>query len=339
MESLLIKGRLRKKEKMQLERLKNKQLGSVFKPLYANEYIYVRDVLESGSLKEDSELIVFKIDAKNLAFSKHRMAFHHIAQGQVNESPYMVTYCVICNSGMIMNPVVNNKMLHFYIAGAYNGMLLMADKETNSYWDHITGECISGTHKGDQLEILQSHQTLTLKEVVEEFPDCLYGKEKMNFLQKLFAKFANWKAKTTGKGFLPPGFKDSIPTTIDGRLPKMEMGIGIWEGKESKFYPSKVIKENGNYLIDKLNDKELFIYISPTTFTPAALYLKETDKVSFNEGKLIFSNGNYISGGNLYSSEGINMDTDQPNQIFLRWYGFVLTFPNCKIKTETTTNI
>ncbi|MFK8102982.1 MAG: hypothetical protein AB8G15_10675 [Saprospiraceae bacterium] len=31
-----------------------------------------------------------------------------------------------------------------------------------SYWDHITGECVSGKHKGYQLEILHSHQILTL---------------------------------------------------------------------------------------------------------------------------------------------------------------------------------
>ena len=319
---------------MQIERLKNKQLGSVFKPLYANEYIKVKEVYNSGALKEDSELIVFRIDSTQLAFSKHRMAFHHIAQGYVNESPYMVTFCVICNSGMILNPVVNNKMLHFYIAGAYNGMLLMVDRETESYWDHITGECISGKHKGYQLEILHSHQILTLTEVIEQYPDCLYGKEKMNFIQKLFAKFANWKANTNGKGFLPPGFKSSIPTAIDTRLPEMEMGLGIWEEEIAKFYPSKMIKENGNYLFDKLNGKNLLIYISPSTFTPSAIYLKEIDDASFSGNKLIFSNGEYITGGNLYSSKKAKIDVEKPNQIFLRWYGFVSTFPSCKIKTN-----
>ncbi len=319
---------------MDIERLKNKQLGSVFKPLYVNEYINVKDLYKGKSLEEDTELIVFEVDSRPLAFSKHRMAFHHIAQGYVNESPYMLTFCVICNSGMIMNPVVNKKMLHFYIAGAYNGMLLMADRETESYWDHITGECVSGKHKGHQLEILASHQILRLKEVLEQYPSCLYGKEKMNFFQKMFAKFANWKANTNGKGFLPPGFKDSIPTTIDDRLTKMEMGLGIWVGNESKFYPLKVVKENGNYLYDNLNDKNLFIYISPTTFTPSAIYLKETDNPLFSGDKITFSNGNYIAGGNLYASEETKIAIDKPNQIFLRWYGFVSTFPNCKIMTH-----
>ncbi|WGK69745.1 DUF3179 domain-containing (seleno)protein [Candidatus Haliotispira prima] len=316
---------------MQTKRVTNKEFGPMFKPIYTNEYINIKDILEHKVLTEDSQLIVFKIDSKHLAFSKHRMAFHHIAQGYVNKSPYMLTFCVICNSGMVMNPVVNNKMLHFYISGSYNGMLLMSDKETGSYWDHITGECISGKHKGCHLEILQSHQILTLKEVVEQYPDCLYGEEKMNFLQKSFAKFANRKADTKGNGFLPPGFKNSMPTTMDNRLPQMEMGLGIWGDKTARFYPSKIIKEHGNYLFDKLNGKDILVYISPTTDIPSAIYIKELNNLSFSEDTLILSNGNYIKGGNLYSSNETKLDVNKPNQVFLRWYGFVLTFPNCEV--------
>ncbi len=319
---------------MEIERLKNKQLGSVFKPLYVDQYSEVKVEFSNGNIKEDTELIILEVDSTHLAFSKHRMAFHHIAQGYINETPFMLTFCVICNSGMIMNPVFNSQMLNFHIAGAYNGMLLMSDKETGSYWDHITGECISGEYKGSQLELLQSHKILTAKEVVDLYPDCLYGKEKMNFFQKLFAKFANWKANTMGKGFLPPGFKESIPLNIDNRLPKMVMGLGVWRGKESKFYPSHVIKENGNYLHDNFNGSKLFLYISPTTFSPVAIYLKEISEISFEGDRVNFSNGRYIAGGNLYSSEGKNIKVDQPNQMFLRWYGFVTTFPKCKIKTD-----
>ncbi|MFK7904546.1 MAG: DUF3179 domain-containing (seleno)protein [Chitinophagales bacterium] len=318
---------------MQIERIGNKQLGSVFKPLYVKNYTTVKQVWENRELKEDSVLLVFKVGSKHLAFSKHKMAFHHIAQGEVNNSSFMVTFCVICNSGMVLNPVVNNKMLHFYIAGVYNGMLVMADKETESHWDHITGVCLSGKHKGYQLEILQSHQILTPKEVLEQYPDCLYGKEKMNFIQKMFAKFANLKANTSGKGFLPPGFRASM-LTIDDRLPEMEMGLGVWEGKTARFYPLQMIKDNGNYLFDGFRDKELLIYISPTTHTPSAMYLEEITNASFGGDKLTFSNGNYIQGGNLYSSEGVRLEVNEPNCLFLRWYGFVSTFPNCEIKTN-----
>ena len=316
---------------MEINRLKNKQLATLFKPLYTKQYVQVKNAFEKGDLKEDTELIVFNVGSKHLAFSKHKMSFHHIAQGYVNEQPYMLTFCVICNSGMIMNPVVNGKMLHFYIAGAYNGMLFMADKETNSYWDHITGECVSGKHKGKQLKILQSHQILTAKEVLEQYSDCLYGQEKINFLQRLFASFATKKGNVRGKGFLPPNFRASMQK-IDDRLPEMEMGLGLWKGKTAKFYPTKVIKENGNYLFDQWDNKNLIVYISPTTHTPSAMQIEKIDSAAFDGDKLILSDGKYIQSGNLYSSEEVKIDTNQPNQVFLRWYGFVSTFPNIEIK-------
>lgn len=319
---------------MDIQRIKSKKFGRIFKPLYLKKYTPLKDVFDIGKLASDSEFLVFEIGSKHLAFSKQKMAFHHIAQGYVNESPYMLTFCVICNSGMIMNPVVNNNMLQFYIAGSYNGMLLMADKETESYWDHITGMCLEGKHKGKQLDILHSHQILTLKEALEHYPDCLYGKEEMDFFQSIFSKFQNYKARINGGGFLPPGFRKSM-LKIDDRLPEMEMGLGVWEKNKAMFYPIKAIKENGNFLLNKFNNDQLLIYISPTTATPSAIYVENCVGIKFDKDKITFANGNYILGGNLYYSKNMKIASTSPNHIFLRWYGFVSTFSNCEIYSSS----
>ena len=34
----------------------------------------------------------------------------------------------------------------------YNGLVLLGDQESGSYWDHITGECMHGLLKGYKLE-------------------------------------------------------------------------------------------------------------------------------------------------------------------------------------------
>ena len=51
-----------------------------------------------------------------------------------------------------MTPVVNGKTHRFGVRGLYNGLLLMGDYETGSYWDHITGVCVHGPLSGHQLE-------------------------------------------------------------------------------------------------------------------------------------------------------------------------------------------
>lgn len=314
---------------MERERL---QPTNLFRPLHVEEFTTVSQMLKTGKVKENSDLIVFHVDDKPVAFSKHMMAFHHIAQGKINETPFMLTFCGICNSGMILSPVVNHEILHFDIAGAYNGMLLMEDLETHSYWDHITGICISGVHEGYQLDILQSHQLLPAKEVIELHPDCLFGREKMNVFQKLFTAFINWKANINGKGFLPPGFRDSM-LTIDERLPEMEMGVGIYDGKSAKFYPSEAIKISGNSLVDEFNGRPLLIYISPTTNIPDVIYQSDLTEATVTETTLRFPDGRYLKSGNLYSAEGDQLAVDKPNHLFLRWYGFVSTFPNCEVQS------
>ncbi len=60
----------------------------------------------------------------------------------------------------------------------------------------------------------------------------------------------------------------------------------------------------------------------------------ETTTISFDENKVIFQNGDYLLGGNLYASNDEKLAFSTPNNIFSRWYGFVSTFPNCEILSE-----
>ena len=312
------------------KKIQNKQVEGFFKTLYVKKYSTVKKALKNGDLENESELILFQIDSEYLAFSKRLMAFHHIAEGTVNEKPYMLTFCVICNTGMVLNPCINGQVLHFFVVGVHNGMMLMADKETGTYWDHITGKGLSGKYENQQLEILQSHQILKVQEVLKHHPNCLYGATKLGFLQKLFNNFQVYKADIFGKGFLPPGFRKSMQK-IDPRLPEMEMGLGVWADSKAKFYPTKLLKENGNFLFDQFNGRTILIYISPITHIPSLLYVNEKSSASFENNKLVFQNGDYLLGGNLYNSKDEKQDYNSPNHIYSRWYGFVSTFVNCEV--------
>ena len=312
------------------QQVQNKQAGRIYKPLYVKEYTTVVKALVDGSLQSDSELLIIRVGSEHLAFSKQLMAYHHIAEGYLDGRPYMVTFCVVCNSGMVMNPEVDGKMHHFYAAGVYDGMLLMADRETDTYWHHVTGEGLLGKHEHDHLKILQPHQVLLTREVIAQYPDCKYGIPKVNVLQKSFAKFQNWKARTSGKGFLPPGFRQSM-SNIDSRLDEMEMGIGVWVGDKSKFYPISVLEENGNFMFDQFDDRVLLLYISPTTHTPSALFVNKITTVDFSKDRLVFEDGNYLLSSNLYTKEGEELSSSGPWYIFSRWYGFVVTFPKCEV--------
>jgi hypothetical protein len=56
-----------------------------------------------------------------------------------------------CNSGVSLTPIVDGKPERFAARGLYNGLALLGDYATNSYWDHITGACVHGPLQGAQL--------------------------------------------------------------------------------------------------------------------------------------------------------------------------------------------
>ena len=61
-----------------------------------------------------------------------------------------------CNSGVSLVPLVDGKRERFAVRGLYNGLALLADATTNSYWDHITGACVHGPRQGAQLRMTQA---------------------------------------------------------------------------------------------------------------------------------------------------------------------------------------
>ncbi len=79
-----------------------------------------------------------------------------------------------------MTPIVEGKVHHFADWGLYDGLFLMGDAETGSYWDHITGECVHGALKGSQLEIGTLHHMM-VKQTAVVCPDALLALSSMSF--------------------------------------------------------------------------------------------------------------------------------------------------------------
>lgn len=313
-------------------RITNVAATKVFKPLVVERLMSVREALTKKYLKEDSEVFVVRIGATTpIAFPKRAMGFHHLAAGQVAGQQFLLSFCNVCNSGMVFNPVVEGKLLKFAIAGVYNGMLLMKDTETQSYWDHITGECLHGVFQGQQLEILQPHQVSTLRELLTDFPESQFPQPKLNCFQRLLSIFLAGRTTPRGKGMLPPGFKASMRTP-DSRLPELEMGVGVWTAKkQAKFYPRTQLIKKGKVIVETFHQQEMIVFIAPDTQIPTAIYVTGSNSPELKEDRLLLGNGAYVRKGNLYSSAGQELPLRQPHQMFSRWYGFVATFPECEV--------
>lgn len=187
--------------------------------------------------------------------------------------------------------MVDGKLHHFSAGGLYNGLVLLIDDETRTYWDHITGEAVHGPQAGKQLEVFPISMT-TVEAELAAHPQTRLARSKLPFKARIFS----WlHRKKIGKpGFIPPPFRQTM-SAPDERLPENEQGLGVVVDGEARFYPSATL---GDPIDDELGGRRLRIARG------------EIDRVPFADG--------LDDGG-------------RPFQLFTRWYGFAYTFPGCSI--------
>ena len=67
-------------------------VGSMFEPFRVSESELLRDAMSSGRLQGDTRVLVSDHPAGRLAFVTDQMAYHHVAQGEIDGEPWMVSF-------------------------------------------------------------------------------------------------------------------------------------------------------------------------------------------------------------------------------------------------------
>jgi hypothetical protein len=197
-----------------------------------------------------------------------------------------------------MVPIIQGKIHHFGPRGLYNGLVLLGDDETGSFWDHITGECVHGSLKGKWMDTFPIDHT-TVTRGLKKWPDLQIAFSRPPLWIRLLSPLMLKRMRR--KGLFPPGFRKTM-SSVDTRLQEMASGLGVVTDEVARFYPVEAIKEAGGKIQDQLDGRRITVYIDPEDQVPHAIYDNETDE-------------------------------QRPMQLFSRWYGFYLTYPECDIYT------
>lgn len=196
-----------------------------------------------------------------------------------------------------MVPIVQGRVHHFGPRGLYDGLVLLGDDETHSYWNHVTGECVHGPLKGENLPVFPIEHT-DVKSALSKYEDLPIALSSPSLKIKLLSKVLN-RGRKKKEGFLPPGFRKTMKK-VDDTLPEMTSGLGVSIDEVQRFYPVETIKENDGIIQDKMNGREIIIEIDDSSQVPVARYVTEADE-------------------------------EKPMQLFTRWYGFNLTYPEGEV--------
>jgi hypothetical protein len=236
---------------------------------------------------------------------------------------------VICNTGVGLIPSIDGEVHTFTEQGLYDGLFLMFDQESGTRWNHMTGEGVHGPLKGRALPIENVYHT-TVGQVLAETPDALLAWSEHP---------AALRGSGDGGGTLTrllsriTGVPEMFPSTMgdeDPRRDRMEMGLGLWSGEQARYYPMPVVAAWDNIVFDDFAGENVLIYYDPSAY---ALLAERTEASGARwDGRILrLSNGDRIEDGILYGPDGERKERDRPLQVYTRWYGFSLTFPDPEI--------
>lgn len=128
-------------------------IPSIDKP----KFISVRDA--DALLKDSEPGIALQIGNANRFYPFQILVWHEIVNDTINGQKVLVTYCPLCLSGIVFDPVVKGERVEFGTSGKlWNSNLVMYDRKTESLWSQILGEAIVGVETGTQLKVLPSDQ-------------------------------------------------------------------------------------------------------------------------------------------------------------------------------------
>ena len=103
---------------------------------------------------------VMSVEAEGMparAYPVRYLMWHEIVNDRIRDMPIAVTFCPLCNSGLVFDLRIPSIEGHFEVELGVSGMLrhsdmIMYDRQTESWWQQFTGEAIAGFMTGAKLQ-------------------------------------------------------------------------------------------------------------------------------------------------------------------------------------------
>ena len=98
-------------------------------------------------------VISVTVEGEARAYPLRILVWHEIVNDDINGVPLAVTYCPLCNTGIVFEREVEGTVLDFGVTGKLrHSDLVMYDRQTESWWQQFTGRAIVGAMTGKRLE-------------------------------------------------------------------------------------------------------------------------------------------------------------------------------------------
>jgi len=125
-----------------------------------------------NKVDEDSVVLGLEVGGQAKAYPIRFLVYHHQVRDTVGGQPVIVTYCSVCRTGRVFEPVVAGRPEKFRLVGMDHFNAMFEDATTGSWWRQESGEAVAGPLTGARLPQLAFTQS-TLKKWFEMHPGAL----------------------------------------------------------------------------------------------------------------------------------------------------------------------
>ena len=244
------------------------------------------------------------------------LGFHHQVQDTIGGKPVIVTYCTVCRTGRVFEPIVNGKYEKFRLVGMDHFNAMFEDRTTKSWWRQVTGEAITGKLKGQQLPQVFSTQT-SLAQWLRLNPNSYIMQADSVFI-KSFDTTGNFEA---GKS------KNKLTGTDSLSWKNKSWIVGIKAGTAKKAYDWNELKAR-KIIHDEIENTPLLLVLANDNKSFFAFERPNKNSIfTLNNDTLVYDNHHYrIDGRGIDTS--YSLKPLQASQEF--WHSWRTFYPGTR---------
>lgn len=204
-------------------------------------------------------VLVYRHDGEVRAYPLQILIWHEIVNDVVGGKPVLITFCPLCNSALVFARTVDGRVLDFGTTGKLrHSDLVMWDRQTESWWQQLTGEGIVGGYSGTRLTFLPS-QMVAYRTFADAFPQGkVLSRETGHSRPYGTNPYRGYDAPENTQPFL-------LQERADPRLPAMARVVGLALGGQARVYPNTVLAAHGGVANDSLGGQPLVVFLARET--------------------------------------------------------------------------
>ncbi len=210
-----------------------------------------------GWLKPREPVIHLSVGGEVRAYPLQILIWHEIVNDTVGGIPVAVTFCPLCNTAIAFDRRLGSRTLDFGTTGNLRKSdLVMWDRQTESWWQQVTGEAIVGELTGQKLEMLPA-TIVSWQEFRDRFPEGkVLSRETGHQRSYGTNPYAGYD-----KADEPPFLFDG---ELDGRLPPKERVVTVSLGGEDAAYPFSLLAKE-RVVSDTVGRQPIVVFFNPGT--------------------------------------------------------------------------